>query len=371
VSALSGIEPGALLDLAAVLVDIASPSRAESTLAGEVERFLSAVPWLAVERIGDNVVARTDNGRAQRLVLAGHLDTVPPQGNGVARVDGDTLWGVGACDMKGTLAVMLDLARTLETPAVDATYVFYAREEIAASESGLEELFEVAPHLLVADAAVLGEPSAGGVEAGCQGTMRVRLRLHGEAAHTARAWMGRNAIHRLGSVLSDLARFESRRPIVNGLQFHEAAQAVYVEGGTAGNVVPDRAELTVNLRFAPDRTSADAEAAFRSLVGVHLDPHDDFEVLDRAEAAWPALDHLLLTPLTAELGLEVRPKLGWTDVARFSARGTPAINVGAGDAVLAHRADEHVTAAELHHVDAVYRRLLGGQSRRSTETTLP
>jgi succinyl-diaminopimelate desuccinylase len=347
-----------LLALAAELVDVPSLSFEEAALADHVEAALRAAPWLDVERVGDNVVARTRLGRARRLVLAGHLDTVPPNGNVGARVEGDVLHGLGAVDMKGGLAVLLELARTVAEPAVDATYVFYAAEEVAAEHNGLRHLLAMRPELVAGDAAVIAEPTGAAVEAGCQGTMRVRLELAGARAHTARPWMGRNAVHRLGDVLVRLAAEEGRRPVLAGCEFREAVQAVAVEGGVAGNVVPDRAVLTVNHRFAPDRTPEEAEAYLRALLGP-LEPGDSWEVVDVAPAAAPAHDHPLLAPLAAG-GVEVRAKLGWTDVARFAAAGVPALNFGPGDPTLAHTAGEHVRRDEIERVHAALARLLAG-----------
>ncbi len=343
-----------LLAATAELVDIASPSLAERALADLVESRLRAVPWLEVDRVGDNVVARTRLGRAQRLILAGHLDTVPANGNERARVEGDTLWGLGSADMKSGLAVFLELATTVAEPAVDVTYVFYAAEEIAAEHSGLLQLLDARPELLAADAAILGEPTDGAVEAGCQGTARVRLTMAGARAHTARPWMGRNAIHRAGQVLARIDTYEARQPTIDGCTYREAIQAVAVEGGVAGNVVPDRATLTVNLRIAPDRTLDEGIDAFRALIADLVDDGDGFEVTDAASPAAPALTHPLLARLVGT-GVEVRAKLGWTDVARFAAAGVPAVNFGPGDATVAHTADEHVGRQS---IDRVHRTLL-------------
>jgi succinyl-diaminopimelate desuccinylase len=340
-----------LLRRTAELVDVASPSLAEGPFADLVEGWLREVPWLTVDRHGDNVVARTDLGRAQRLVLAGHLDTVPANGNDVARIEGDVLWGLGSADMKGGLAVFLELARTVEEPTCDLTYVFYAAEEIAAEHSGLLQLFRERPDLVAGDAAILGEPTDGWVEAGCQGTARVRLTLRGVRSHTARPWKGRNAIHRLGPVLDAIAAYEARQPTIDGCTYREAVQAVFVEGGVAGNVVPDEAVLTVNLRIAPDRTVDQAVDAFGSMIADLLKDGDGLAVVDRSEPAPPSLTHPLLAPLV-EAGTPVRAKLGWTDVARFAEHGIPAVNFGPGDSLVAHRQDEHVTRDSLERVHA-------------------
>lgn len=343
--------PHDLLALTAELVDIPSVSRDEAAITAHLERELRAIRGLTVDRVGDNLVARTTLGRDRRLVLAGHTDTVPAAGNERARVEGDVLWGLGAADMKGGLAVMLELARTMPTPAVDVTYVFYAREEIDAASSGLGELFATRPDLLAGDAAVLGEPTAAAIEAGCQGTMHLEVVLAGQRSHSARPWMGRNAIHRLGAVLALVDARPERRPVLAGCEYREALQAVLVEGGVARNVVPDEARVTLNHRFAPDRTADEAEASVRELLAPVLEEGDRVERLEVAEGAPPGLDHPLLAALAGRHDLEIRAKLGWTDVARFAAAGVPAVNLGPGDSTFAHRADEHV---ERDYLDATW-----------------
>jgi succinyl-diaminopimelate desuccinylase len=347
-----------LLQLTAQLVDLPSVSYDERKIADWIEAELRRVPGLDVHRIGDNVVARTQLDRSHRIVLAGHTDTVPPNGNDRARIDGDRLYGLGSTDMKSGLAVMLEAARTLPEPAVDVTYVFYAREEIASAESGLRELFDEAPELLHGDLALLGEPTDGTLEAGCQGTMRLRVIFKGVRAHPARPWMGRNAIHRMAGLLGALASYESREPVIEGCRYREALLAVSVEGGIAGNVVPDRAELFINHRFAPDRTIADAEAHLRTFVAPWTDEDDTVEVVDAAPAAAPGLSHPLLIGLVDRNKLEVRAKLGWTDVARFAEHGIPASNFGPGDAEIAHTAGEMVTRDQLDRVWAAVSGLL-------------
>ncbi len=336
-----------LLGRTAELCAIPSESRDEGAITDHLEAVLAAAPWLTCTRVGDNLVARTERGRDQRVVLAGHTDTVPANGNATPRRDGDTLWGLGTADMKGGVAVMVELALGLAEPAVDVTYVFYAREEVAAHESGLEELFDAVPDLLAGDIAILGEPTDGEVEAGCQGTLRLEVTLAGARAHSARPWMGRNAVHRLGPLLTALEDHEPRRPEIQGLAFREALQAVAVHGGVATNVVPDSATLVLNHRFAPDRSPEEAEAAVRALVEPFLEDGDEVRLVDAAPAAAPALDHPLLAALVERNGLGVRAKLGWTDVARFSARGVPAVNLGAGDSTLAHHVDERVEGERL------------------------
>ena len=331
-----------LLQLTADLVAVPSESHHEAALVDRIEADLRAVPWLVTERVGENLVARTDLGRSIRLVLAGHTDTVPANENATPRIEGDVLWGVGATDMKAGLAVMLELARTVEDPAVDVTYVFYAGEEVEAVHNGLGHLFRDRPDLLVGDVALIGEPTEATIEAGCQGSLRLRVTLAGARAHVARPWMGRNAIHRLGDLLLAVQGHDNRTPLIDGCRYREAFNAVFVEGGVAANVVPDRATVVLNHRFAPDRTAAEAEAAVRATLAPVLDDGDTVEVLDVADAAAPGLDHPVLRALIERNALPVEAKLGWTDVARFAAHGIPAANFGPGDATIAHTRDERV-----------------------------
>lgn len=331
-----------LLLLTRDLVAFPSESHAEAPFVDWIADQLAPLEHLAVERVGDNLIARTTGSRPLRVLLAGHTDTVPANGNAVPRVDGDTLWGLGATDMKGGLAVMLELARTVTDPAVEVTYVFYAAEEVAAVHNGLGHLFRDRPDLLAADVALLGEPTEAVIEAGCQGTMRLVVTLHGARAHTARPWMGRNAIHRLGRILAAVEAVPERRPVIDGCEFREALQAVAVTGGVAANVVPDLATVTLNHRFAPDRTPEEAEAAVRAIVEPFLEDGDRCELVDVAPAAAPALGHAVLEALVSRNDLPVRAKLGWTDVARFASHGIPATNFGPGNPTIAHTAEECV-----------------------------
>jgi succinyl-diaminopimelate desuccinylase len=351
---------GDLLTATGELMAVPSLSRHEGALAGRVEAALDACPWLEVTRIGDNVVARTTLGRPQRLILAGHLDTVPPNGNDAPRLDGDTLWGVGASDMKGGLAVMLELATSVSEPAADVTWCFYAREEIGREESGLLEVWRARPDLLAADAAVLGEPTANLVEAGCQGTMKVRITLRGVRAHTARPFTGRNAIHRLAPLLARVAEWKGREVVLDGCVYAEQLQVVAVEGGVAGNVVPDHVEISLNHRYAPDRGRAAAEAFLHELLdpALELDGGDTWEVLDAGDGAPPSLGHPLLASLVERSGAVPKAKVGWTDVASFWEHGVPAANFGPGDPLLAHHPDERVTRAALERTREVLAALL-------------
>jgi succinyl-diaminopimelate desuccinylase len=353
--------PDGLLGLATALVGIPSVSHHETQVADAVESALRLCPWLTVERVGDNVIARTHLGRNSRLLLAGHLDTVPPvNGNDEPHLDDEVLHGVGSVDMKGGLAVFLHLAGTIPEPVVDTTWCFYVCEEVEQRFNGLRALFEQRPELLAADAAILGEPTGGVVEAGCQGTLRVRVSLAGSRAHTARPWTGRNAIHRLAPVLASVAAYESRRPIIDGCEFGEQLQIVEINGGVAGNVVPDSASVLINYRFAPDRSIEQATESVRSMLEGHLEAGDRFELVESAPGAPPSLGHPLLSALVAATDEPPRAKVGWTDVASLWAEGVPAANFGPGDPSLAHTSGEHVARVELEHASSVLGALLRG-----------
>lgn len=350
-----------LLARTAELVAIPSVSHAERALADAVETELRACDWLDVHRVGDNVVARTELGRPSRLVAAGHLDTVPPAGNAEPRIVGDACYGLGACDMKGGLAVMLDLATVRAAPEVDVTWCFYACEEVARAQNGLAALWRERPDLLRADAAVLLEPTGARVEAGCQGTLRAVVHLGGVRAHTARPLAGVNAVHRLAPLIERVARWEGRTVELDGCAYEEQLQAVGVEGGVAGNVVPDAASLTLQYRFAPDRGVGAARTALAALVADCVDESlgDRIEVVDEADGAPPSLGHPLLSTLVARSGEPPAAKVAWTDVATMWAHGVPAANFGPGDPLLAHHPDEHVTEASLHRVRDALGALVG------------
>jgi succinyl-diaminopimelate desuccinylase len=332
-----------VFELTAQLVDIRSESHHEGEITDWIERRLTAnAPGLELTRLGHNLVARTNRQCSFRLVIAGHTDTVPINDNVPSRRDADVLWGCGTSDMKSGLAVMIALAENVVEPVIDVTYVFYEAEEVAEQFNGLKTLFAQRPDLMAADVALLGEPTNAAIEAGCQGTMRLRLVLRGARAHTARPWMGRNAIHRMGSVLQRLAAYDDRRPVIDSCEYREALQAVQISGGVAGNVVPDEATLMINHRFAPDRTSEQAFDHVRQLLDGLIDDADTFELVDVAGGALPSLGHPVLASLIRRNRLPIGAKLGWTDVARFAAHGVPAANYGPGDATLAHTRDERV-----------------------------
>ncbi|MFB7379482.1 succinyl-diaminopimelate desuccinylase [Kitasatospora purpeofusca] len=328
--------------LTAQLVDFPSVSGDEQALADAVEEALRALPHLTVDRYGNNVVARTNLGRAERVLLAGHIDTVPIADNLPSWVEGDLLFGCGTSDMKSGVAVQLRLAATLPEPNRDLTFVFYDCEEVEAHRNGLGHLAQAHPDWLAADFAVLMEPSGAVVEGGCQGTLRAQVRLTGVRAHSARSWLGDNAIHHAGEVLRRLSEYRARKVDIDGLEYHEGLNAVRIDGGVAGNVIPDECVVTVNFRFAPDRDEAEAEKHVREVL-------DGFEVTvtDFAPGALPGLNQPAAKAFLAATGGTARAKFGWTDVARFSALGVPAVNYGPGDPNMAHKRDEHCSLSAI------------------------
>ncbi len=336
------------------LVNIESVSGDERAVADAVETALRVRDHLHVERFGHTVVARTDQGRDERVVIAGHLDTVPLNDNLPARRDDTRLHGLGSCDMKGGVAVALRTAATMAVTNRDVTYLFYDCEEVEAERNGLHRLAQSRPDLLEADFAILMEPSDGGVEAGCQGTLRVDVRTRGQRAHSARSWTGVNAIHGAADVLARLNAYEPRRPVIDGLEYHEGLNAVFVSGGVAGNVLPDLCTVSVNYRFAPDRSVEEAYAHVREVFdGFEL------ELSDSAPGAMPGLSVPAAAAFVDAVGGQVNPKFGWTDVARFSALGVPAVNFGPGDPQLAHRSDEFVPLEQVRAVERQLRAWLG------------
>ena len=351
----------------AALVDIESESGNEKALADVIEEALRAYPHLEVLRDGDSVLARTNLGRAERVILAGHLDTVPIAVDSTGRrnvpslLEGDwetgRLHGCGTSDMKSGDAVFLHLAATVDEPAHDITLVMYDCEEIESAANGLGRIERELADWLHADVAILGEPSGGFIEAGCQGTLRVVVSAAGTRAHSARSWLGDNAIHKLCDVLARLQAYEARSVDIDGCTYREGLSAVRIDGGVAGNVIPDAAAVTVNFRFAPDRS---VEQALEHARGIFDGLAVQIEMTDSAAGALPGLT----TPAAAELvdaaGGQVRAKYGWTDVARFAALGIPAVNYGPGDPNLAHRVDERVEAAQITAATEVLRRYLAG-----------
>ena len=336
-----------LVDLTRAVCDIASESGDERELADAVETALRAYPHLEVLRDGDAIVARTNLGLPSRVVIAGHIDTVPIADNLPTRVVDGEVWGRGTVDMKAGVAVQLALAAALDAPTRDVTWVFYDHEEVAADQNGLGRIVATHPDWLECDFAVLGEPSNGGIEGGCNGTLRAEVRLTGVAAHSARAWVGVNAIHAAGEVLRRLEAYEPRTVNVDGLDYRESLNAVLVSGGTATNVIPDACVVTVNYRFAPSASVEQAAQHVRELFDGY-----DVVVTDGAPGARPGLDAPAAQEFAAAVlgitGGAPAPKYGWTDVARFSALGIPAVNFGPGDPLLAHKVDERCPVDQIY-----------------------
>jgi succinyl-diaminopimelate desuccinylase len=340
--------------LTAALVDIPSVSGEERAIADAVEAALrEQAPHLEIVRDGDAVVARTNHGRASRVLLAGHLDTVPVAGNLPSRLEAGRLYGCGATDMKSADAVMLRLASDPTSADVhDLTVVFYDHEEVAAALNGLGRLERNHPEWLAADLALVLEPTDNAVEAGCQGTMRAEVTVPGKRAHPARAWLGENAIHAAAPLLARLAAFEPRRVVIDGLEFREGLQAVKIAGGVAGNVVPDSCVVTINHRFAPDHSEAEAEAVLREIAAPY-----DVVIVDSAPGALPRLGSPLAQAFCDVVGTPPAAKLGWTDASRFSALGMPALNFGPGDSSL-HSVDESVSLERVNEAERLLRLFL-------------
>lgn len=362
------------------LMNVESVSDDETALADAIEAVLQCAPHLQVRRHGDTVVATTAFGREQRVILAGHLDTVPiidnfpprwlEPGDQTIRPDireqyptDRVLWGRGATDMKASDAVMLFLALTLTEAAYDLTYVFYDHEEVVAEKNGLGKVVRDHPDWIQGDFAIIGEPTNCGIEGGCNGTIRFDVICHGISAHSARAWMGDNAIHHAAAVLSRLEAYEPRMIEVDGLLYREGLNATLISGGTGTNVIPNECRIHVNYRFAPDQTIAEAKAHVMGADcgaelgnGEHVATGGIFEgygieMYDESPAAKPGMD----TPMAQSLaqlvldrsGRAPLAKMGWTDVARFATLGIPAVNLGAGDPLLAHKADEQLPHSQL------------------------
>jgi succinyl-diaminopimelate desuccinylase len=339
------LDPAVLADpvvLTRALVDIESVSGNEREIADAVEAALRDKAHLKVERLGNTIVARTALGRPSRVVLAGHLDTVPLAGNWPSTVDSEAIYGCGTADMKAGTALALHLAAMVPAPRHDVTYLFYECEEVAAARNGLSIVARERPEWLAADFAILLEPTYGAVEAGCQGALRVVVRTAGRRAHSARSWLGSNAIHAAGDVLRRLESYQARRVSIDGCEYREGLNAVRISGGVAGNVIPDSCEIEVNFRFAPDRTPEQAVAHVAEVF-----PGYPWEVTDSAAGALPGLSAAPAREFLAVVDGPPTGKLGWTDVARFAALGIPALNYGPGDPNLAHTREERVEIAKI------------------------
>jgi succinyl-diaminopimelate desuccinylase len=345
---------GDLVTLFRAIVDVESVSGNEARLADLVEASLRGLAHLDVVRDGDTVVARTSLGRTERVVLAGHLDTVPVADNLPSRLDGDRVYGRGTVDMKGGVAVALACAAALDQPSRDLTWIFYDHEEVEAERNSLTRIAAEHPDWLAGDFAVLMEPTSARVEGGCQGTARFSVRTRGVAAHSARSWLGHNAIHDLAEPLARLAAYHPRVVEVDGLTYREGMNAVAIAGGIAANVIPDSGLLTVNFRFAPDRDEADAKAHCTDLFSGY-----EVRFSDYAAGARPGLDRPIAQEFVAAVGGMPTAKFGWTDVARFAALGVPAVNYGPGDPGKAHADDEFCPVADLYACRDALLRWLG------------
>jgi len=342
--------------LTRALVDIESVSGNEKEITDAVEEVLRSARHLDVARSGNVICARTRPGQPSRVVLAGHLDTVPLHDNFPSHVDGELIYGCGTADMKSGAALALHLAVTADEPAFDVTYLFYDCEEVEADRNGLNRITTQQPDWLAADFAILLEPTYGLVEAGCQGTLRASVRTVGRRAHSARSWLGINAIHGAGEVLRRLGAYEARRVVIDGCEYREGLNAVSIRGGVAGNVIPDACEIDVNFRFAPDRSEAEAADHVREVLDGYA-----VEISDSAPGALPGLTPAPARRFIDAVGVPPIGKLGWTDVSRFAALGVPALNFGPGDPNLAHTRDEHVEIPKILAGAEILRRWLRGR----------
>lgn len=341
------------VDLTAALVDIESPSHHEEAIADAIEEALRGLEHAQVQRFGNTVVARTDFGLPSRVVLAGHIDTVPLADNTPHRLSDGILHGCGSVDMKSGMACYLNAFARLAQPgkaAHDLTVIAYEAEEVASKYNGLARLEREHPELLAGDIALLGEPSGGMIEAGCQGSIRVFVDAHGTRAHSARSWLGHNAAHDLAPVLARLAAYEPRSVVIDGCEYREGLNVVGLEGFVATNTIPDHARLVVNFRYAPDRSVEDAKAHLEEALALE----DGLELIydDVAPAALPGLGDPVAADLVKAVGGKFRAKFGWTDVARFSSLGVPAVNLGPGDPGFAHKPDEQCPVDEISQVSA-------------------
>jgi succinyl-diaminopimelate desuccinylase len=328
------------------LVDIPSESRDEATLAAHVLRVLRD-GGVDVLDAGDSCILAGATARGDRplVLLAGHLDTVPAQGNRPGRRDADAVRGLGAADMKGALAVMLELALARPATSLDLGYILFPREELPFGESALTPLLDREPGLREADLVVVMEPTANAIHAGCLGNVNATWTFHGRSGHSARPWLADNAIHRAAEGILAVAKMEPIPHDFDGLRFTEVVSVTRIAGGIAGNVVPGEAVATVNYRYAPGRSAADAEAWLREL----CDPYGTLVIEGNAPSAPVAVGNPFAQRLIATGDLAVEAKQAWTPVAEFAAAAVDAVNFGPGDPAQAHARDEHV------RVDALVR----------------
>lgn len=333
-----------IAELLVTLVDIPSVTGNEAHIADVVAMRLASRPGEVV-RSGNGVVWRGPRRGRPLVVLAGHLDTVPPQGNAKARIEGGSVHGLGTTDMKAGDAVMLALHESLDADAArfDLALVFYDAEEGPAVNNGLGRILREEPWLGEASLAILLEPTDMNVEMGCNGILNVEVRVPGVAAHAARPWMGKNAVGEGAAWLAEITRFPVTPVTVQGLEYRETLQVTTLKAGTARNVVPAEMVANLNHRFPPDRSTERAIARIRALVPESF----GFEVVDQAPPGGVCLDRPEVQEFVRRFGAKVAGKQGWTDVARFTSAGIPAFNFGPGLAELCHRADEHCPIANL------------------------
>lgn len=343
-----------LTELTSTLVDIPSESGDEQLLADLVESALTQLTHLEVTRLGNTVIARTNFGHGERVILGGHLDTVPANNNLPSRLEGDRLYGLGTCDMKGGVAISLKLAAELASASRDVTYLYYECEEVDSARNGLAKVSQSDPELLAGDFAILMEPSNAGVEAGCQGSLRFELAVPGQRAHSARSWMGSNAIHHAAPILNLLADYQPRVVEIDGLEYLEGLNAVGISGGVAGNVIPDATTVTINYRYAPSRSADEAVDYVTELFADY-----ELTVVDNAGGAFPGLSEPAAQEFASQVAEAPRPKYGWTDVSRFNDLGIPAVNFGPGDPSMAHHKDEFVEVTQLDSVYTALKNWLG------------
>jgi len=334
------------------LVNIASESRSEA----ELYRYVvGAVPLEQAYSDGESVLFAKRTGKPL-VLLAGHTDTVPAQGNLPGRIEDGAVVGLGASDMKGGLAVMIELARwAAETElAYDLALLFFPREELGPAENPLPGVFERTALVDDAQLVICLEPTDNTLQLGCLGNLNARASFEGKSAHSARPWLGVNAIKLAFDGLQQVLETEPRDVDIDGLIFREVISVTQLNAGIAANVIPARAEAILNFRYAPDRTPDSAVERVRELVG------SDVEILANSPPAHVASRSPLVEQLRAVGGFEVQPKQAWTNVADFAARGLDAINLGPGGTRYAHAVDERVEISELERTYDALQRFLAG-----------
>jgi succinyl-diaminopimelate desuccinylase len=346
-------DPQALAQLALELVAVPSVTGEEAALADLVEARCRALPGVAVERLGDAVVARAGE-RDDAVALVGHLDTVPPWDGHLAMLEGNRVIGRGAADMKGGDAAILAVLEHCAAAGAPVVCVVYDREEGPNRENGIHAVLARSRLLGRPAFAFVGEPTGCDVHAGCVGVVNADLVFHGRTAHSARPWEGDSALLRAVPFLERAARTTERAVEVEGLTFHDTLCITEIHGGVARNVVPDRVELALNVRFAPGREAAAARAEIEQLVA----GEGELTWLDESPAAPPNLSEPLLVRFLAETGANVLPKQAWTDVASLQAHGIPAVNYGPGEAHQAHQPGEWVDGEAIAKVASTLARFL-------------